>query len=583
MIDRRLISLIVVLGLVMIFIVSGDLPRAEALTNTNVVVVGSSECDGNVRQGHLASKLELAGYAPSIMCISASSPAFGIDAARMGPPKASTVVLTSGLNVRAIPIFDEPAQSELYVPEADEDGYITDQGFRDSVRGTIDALRDLGVERIVWFPIADNGHDWHERFVTDNSILREEALQLDFEVVPWESMVDASLFKEDHVHYTAEGYGLFADTITQVVSGNSAPNASTVGSCNYLTTVESPTIGADLLGITVAEFLRGTPHWNPYWRFGGIVCEPVNEVPHPLVSGTPISPTADELLAYSPRNGELTQFFLGVPSGGGSASIIGPTGAHASGLAGADTVVWTSSGSLLLYVSETGEFRMMQRDAAGTWTVVQEMNGTTGWSHVVPGDYDGDGDTDVLFYRARDGLMRFYSILASGGFEAMTPAMWGTHGWTHLVAGDYDGDGADDVYWYRAGDGLMRFYEVLNGGGFAPISPVLFGTRNWSEITQGTYAGADAELLFYRVDGVARFYQVDADRGFSAISPPLSVASGYRQIVAGDFNGNGLDDVFWYQSSGSVMTALSQGNLEELSESAAVPQAMIFTSLPLTP
>jgi hypothetical protein len=583
LVDRRILSLLVVLGLVSSFIAAGRIPAAEALTNANVVVVGSSECDGNTRKGHLASKLELAGFTPSIMCISASSPAFGIDVARMGPPEASTVVLTSGLNVRAISIFDEPAQSELYVPAADADGYITEQGFRDSVRGTVKAFRAFGVERIIWFPIADNGHAWHDRFVTNNVILREEAAQLDFEVPAWEETVSPELFSGDGVHYTTEGYDLFADTVTGIVSGNVAPSTSVVGRCNYLTTVEDPSVGADLLGVTTSEFLEGNPHWNPYWRFGGIVCEPVDEVQHPLFEGTPVAVDADVLLGYSPESGDLTEFFLGVPSGGGVPSIIGPSDRQTSGMVGADTVVWASSGSLMLYSSETGQFRMMQRNPGGAWFTAQEMTGTTGWSHVIPGDYDGDGDADVLFYRARDGLMRFYSILPSGGFDPMTPAMFGTHGWTHLVAGDYDGDGSDDVYWYRARDGLMRFYEVLDGGSFSPISPAMFGTRNWTHITQGEYAGGGAELVFYRNDGVARFYEVDADRGFTSISPPLTVGQDYRQATSGDFDGGGTDDVFWYRSAGSVMSTLSGGVLDDLTGAVAVPQELIFTSIPAIP
>ena len=84
-------------------------------------------------------------------------------------------------------------------------------------------------------------------------------------------------------------------------------------------------------------------------------------------------------------------------------------------------------------------------------------------------------------------------------------------------------------------------------------------------------------------DDIARFYRVDVDRGFGAISAVLSVAPAYRQVVAGDFDGDGADDVFWYRSSASVVTALSEGNLTELSDSTAVPQEMLFTSIPSAP
>lgn len=560
----------------------GRVPAASALTDSNVIVVGASECDGYVRDGHLASKLELAGYSPSIICISASSPAFGVDVAAMESPDVSTVVLTAGLNVRPVQVFDEPGPS-LYAPETDSDGYITPAGFRSLVGDTIDALRDRGVERIIWFTTADYNHQWHDHYATNNAILMEEGRRLDFEVVSWDSMVEPELFGTDGVHYTDEGYELFADTIAQTATGSSSVPTSALGPCSYLSKGVSAQVGADVLGITEEEFLLANPHWNPYWRYGGIVCEPVVRVPHPLSSGTPVSGAVDGVLGYAPHDGALSEFFLGTPDGGGDAAIIGPVDAQSSGIAGADSVTWSSAGSLVLYASPTGEFRVMQRDSAGEWIVVQEMFGSSGWSHVVAGDYDGDGDTDLLFYRSRDGLMRFYSIRPSGGFEAMTPAMYGTHGWTDIVAGDYNGDGTDDVYWYRARDGLMRFYTITATGRFAPLTDAMNGTRDWSSIVEGRYDGANSGLLFYRDDGIARFYVVDPDRGFAAISSVLNVASAYRQVVAGDYNGDGSDDVFWYQSSGSVMTVLSNGVLVDLSGTTAIPQQKIFTSVPLAP
>ena len=310
------------------------------------------------------------------------------------------------------------------------------------------------------------------------------------------------------------------------------------------------------------------------------MCEPVNEVPHPLGTGTIISPGADKVVAYSPRTGELSEYFLGYPAGGGSAAVIGPGDPQPTGFPGADSIATGFSGSLVLYDADTGEFRVVSRDESGVWTIIRQMRGTLGWSHVVPGDYDGDGSTDILFYRSSDGLMRFYSISPTGRFEALTPAMYGTRGWAHIVSGDYDGNGTDDVYWYRSTDGLMRFYEVSISDGFQPLSPAMFGTRNWSSITEGSYVDDASGLVFYRDDGIARFYEVDPVEGFTSTSPALSVGSDYRQVVSGDFDADGIDEVLWYISSGTVISGLASGDLLELSDSTPMPQQMLISSVP---
>lgn len=554
--------------------------EAGALTNTNVIVVGSSECDGNVRRGHLAARLELAGFVPSIMCVSASPPSFGIDVARMNPPAASTVVLTAGLNVRPVPIFDEPVQSSLFVPETDADGFITPNGFRQAVRETVDALRDLGVERIIWFPVADLDHRWHDYYTANNAILRQEAARLDFEVVPWDQMVDAAWFGPDRVHYTDEGYTRFAGAITEAVSGATAPSSSQLGPCSYLAKGVPASTGADILGITEQEFVDANPHWNPFWRYGGIVCRPAPETPHPLGQGTPLSESADRILTYSPFTGVLAEFFVGSPAGGGSAAIIGPVSHYDIGIAGADIVARVAlqedpSPHLLLYERTTGWFHYLRADGAGGWALISQVRGTAGWTSIVPGDYNGDGNTDLLFYRGSDGLMRFYTMGSRGIAAALTPAMHGTRNWTHIVAGDYDGEGSDDVYWYRASDGLMRFYEVRSGGRMVPLSDAMVGTRNWTHIPAGRF-GDRTGLVFYRQDGLARFYEIDPLRGFTALSPVLQMDSEFRDLVVGDLDGAGTEDVFWYQPAGGIATTLDNGRHEPLTGKALMPQGLLL-------
>ncbi len=63
----------------------------------------------------------------------------------------------------------------------------------------------------------------------------------------------------------------------------------------------------------------------------------------------------------------------------------------------------------------------------------------------VPGDYDGDGNTDVAIYRPSDGVwyIKDQSFWQWGGQAGDVP-----------VPGDYDGDGHTDVAVYRPSDGV---------------------------------------------------------------------------------------------------------------------------------
>ena len=95
-------------------------------------------------------------------------------------------------------------------------------------------------------------------------------------------------------------------------------------------------------------------------------------------------------------------------------------------------------------------------------------NVDTAWHVVGTGDFNGDGQDDIL-WRNDDGQLSNWVGRADGGFYAnnANAAVVVPTEWTVVAVGDYNGDGRDDILW-RHTDGTLSNWLGTASGGFIP-------------------------------------------------------------------------------------------------------------------
>jgi hypothetical protein len=190
------------------------------------------------------------------------------------------------------------------------------------------------------------------------------------------------------------------------------------------------------------------------------------------------------------------------------------------------------------------------RPGTKEWYTLQSSNGTftiktTGTGDIaVPGDYDGDGKTDVATFTTSNGV---WSVQRSSDNIVQT-TFWGVNG-DKPVQGDYDGDGKTDIAIFRPSTGTWWVIRSSNSSNFATA----FGTSG-DKPMQGDYDGdARTDIAVYRG---GTWYILRSSNGSVQIQ---NWGNATDRPVSGDFDGDGRNDLAIYRGAGEwwIVNSLS--------------------------
>jgi hypothetical protein len=178
-------------------------------------------------------------------------------------------------------------------------------------------------------------------------------------------------------------------------------------------------------------------------------------------------------------------------------------------------------------------------------------NWRSSWYTIVPGDFGGDGHTDLLFYDRSAGYGEFYATDGSGGITLLRaqPA-WRTT-WDLIVPGNFGGNGRTDLLFYDPANGIAQFYAT-DGGGIQLLRTYTNWRTSWDLIIPGDFGGdGHTDLLFYdRNAGYGEFYTTDGSGGITLLRAQSNWRRSWDLILPGQFGGDGHTDLLFYDRAG---------------------------------
>jgi RHS repeat-associated protein len=236
---------------------------------------------------------------------------------------------------------------------------------------------------------------------------------------------------------------------------------------------------------------------------------------------------------------------------------------------------WDGDGNAdVMYRRRSDGYLLMARgDGAGGWlggggsTVVGDFGGAK--AIFSPGDWDGDGKRDLLWHRASDGALLLIAGNGTGGWKTGVSVLVGNFGGANVVfsPGDFDGDGKPDVLWRRVSDGALLLIVGNGTGGWKTGVSVVIG-GGWGGMdaimSPGDFTGdAKADVIARKAaDHNLYLYPGNGSGGWGSGAGTL-IGTGFGTDVlfsGGDFDGDAKADVLWRQlTSKDVMLTAGNG------------------------
>jgi Ca2+-binding RTX toxin-like protein len=208
------------------------------------------------------------------------------------------------------------------------------------------------------------------------------------------------------------------------------------------------------------------------------------------------------------------------------------------------------------------------------------------WQLVGPSDVNNDGNADLLWFNTQN--QEVYSwIIQDGAFQSAVYLGTGPDGWQPLGVGDLKQNGQNDLLWKDTSTGTVYLWE-LAGTTVTEVTPVVVApSADWGLATTGDFNGDSLVDLVWQNDTSGQVYfwtQTSASTfGWNATFLPGAPADANWKITgSGDFNGDKNTDLLWNNRSTGETVVWYMNDMAAIAASTVNTYATPSTWVPLS-
>ncbi|MBF0609242.1 MAG: VCBS repeat-containing protein [Magnetococcales bacterium] len=215
---------------------------------------------------------------------------------------------------------------------------------------------------------------------------------------------------------------------------------------------------------------------------------------------------------------------------------------------GKTDILWQNASTGQLYIWLMDGSTIMP--TSGSPSIIPDLD----WQIVGIGDFDGDGESDILWQNGWNGDVAIWFMNGTNIVfdKSKTIQIVDDSDWWIYAVGDFDGNGKSDILWQNASTGQLYIW-LMDGSNIMPTSgsPFTVSNTDWQIVDVGDFDGDGKSDILWQdaVTGAVAIWFMNAS---NITSPKIVVPKNYTdwQIVdVGDFNGDGKSDILWRQAS----------------------------------
>lgn len=173
---------------------------------------------------------------------------------------------------------------------------------------------------------------------------------------------------------------------------------------------------------------------------------------------------------------------------------------------------------------------------------------TEGYYPAAVGDFNGDGIADILWTSANRDLYIWF-----GSANGFVPRYFGTvnSGWQVIGAADMNNDGTDDILFNNPSQHLIS-YQLMGDVTVSPSYKTVRYTAGYYPIAIGNFGGNGYAAIVWSSAKNDMYIWYSTAQGTYTSRYITTFPSGWSVVGRGDLDGDGVDDLIWLNSTGTV-------------------------------